>query len=49
MCLPANYIAGKMMLIRAIILGLELDVISPSFEDLNYSKYYSFAVVVLTT
>ena len=46
MCLPANYIAGKMMLIRAIILGLELDVISPSFEDLNCSKYYSFAAVV---
>ena len=46
LCLPANYIAGKMMLIRAIILGLELDVISPSFEDLNSSKYYSFAAVV---
>lgn len=46
LCLPVNYIAGKMMLIRAIILGLELDVISPSFEDLNSSKYYSFAAVV---
>ena len=46
MCLPANYIAGKMMLIRAIILGLELDVISPSFEDLNCNKYYSFSAVV---
>ena len=29
-CLPANFIAGKMMLIRAMILGLELDLISPS-------------------
>ena len=27
-CLPANYIAGKMMLIRAMILGLEIDLIS---------------------
>lgn len=46
MCLPANYIAGKMMLVRSIILGLELDVISPSFDDFNYNKYYSFSAVV---
>lgn len=29
-CLPANLIAGKMMLIRALILGLSLDIVSPS-------------------
>ncbi|MFQ3340572.1 MAG: O-succinylbenzoic acid--CoA ligase [Flavobacteriaceae bacterium] len=29
-CLPANFIAGRMMLIRAIILGLSLDLVSPS-------------------
>lgn len=46
MCLPANYIAGKMMVVRAIILGLELDVISPSLDDLNCNEYYSFAAVV---
>lgn len=29
-CLPSQYIAGKMMLVRAMILGLELDLASPS-------------------
>jgi O-succinylbenzoic acid--CoA ligase len=29
-CLPTHFIAGKMMLIRAMILGLSLDLISPS-------------------
>jgi O-succinylbenzoic acid--CoA ligase len=29
-CLPSNFIAGKMMLIRAMILGLSLDLVSPS-------------------
>ncbi|MBT8265197.1 MAG: AMP-binding protein [Bacteroidia bacterium] len=30
MCLPARFIAGKMMLVRAIMLGLELDTIQPA-------------------
>lgn len=46
MCLPANYIAGKMMLVRAIILGLELDVISPNLEGLNHFKSYDFTALV---
>ncbi len=29
-CLPSRYIAGKMMLVRAMILGLELDMVAPS-------------------
>ncbi|OMP30907.1 AMP-binding protein [Mangrovimonas sp. DI 80] len=29
-CLPTNFIAGKMMLVRAMILGLELDMVAPS-------------------
>lgn len=29
-CLPTSFIAGKMMLVRALILGLELDVVAPS-------------------
>ena len=37
LCLPARYIAGKMMLVRAIMLGLELDTAHPAsyvlFED----------------
>ncbi|MBT8254379.1 MAG: AMP-binding protein [Bacteroidia bacterium] len=30
LCLPARFIAGKMMLVRAMILGLELDTAEPS-------------------
>jgi len=30
LCLPARYIAGKMMIVRAIILGLELDTAQPA-------------------
>ena len=41
-CLPGNYIAGKMMLIRAIILGLELDIIEPTLSPVfDYLKPYS--------
>lgn len=29
-CLPSRYIAGKMMLVRAMILGLEIDLVAPS-------------------
>jgi O-succinylbenzoic acid--CoA ligase len=36
-CLPTNFIAGKMMLVRAMILGLEIDLVEPSslpiFDD----------------
>ncbi|NNF83221.1 MAG: AMP-binding protein [Flavobacteriaceae bacterium] len=34
LCLPARYIAGKMMLVRAMILGLELDTASPAHHVL---------------
>ena len=29
-CLPADFIAGKMMLVRAMILGLSLELVEPS-------------------
>ncbi|HYD90948.1 MAG TPA: O-succinylbenzoic acid--CoA ligase, partial [Flavobacterium sp.] len=29
-CLPTQYVAGKMMLVRALILGWELDLIAPA-------------------
>ena len=29
-CLPARFIAGKLMLVRSIILGLEMDLVSPN-------------------
>lgn len=34
-CLPAKYIAGKMMLVRALVLGLHLDVVPPSGTPLK--------------
>ncbi|MBT8178404.1 MAG: AMP-binding protein [Eudoraea sp.] len=34
LCLPADYIAGKMMLVRAMVLGLEIDFVEPSSEPL---------------
>lgn len=47
LCLPANYIAGKMMLVRAMVLGLELDYVSPSSNPLaDVSKSYDFCAVV---
>ena len=45
-CLPANFIAGKMMLIRAMILGLELDLISPSKNPFHKNnKNYDFVAM----
>ncbi len=46
-CLPTNFIAGKMMLVRAMILGLELDIVEPStlpaYDD---EKPYKFCAMV---
>ncbi|HEX9828270.1 MAG TPA: AMP-binding protein [Flavobacteriaceae bacterium] len=46
-CLPTNYIAGKMMLIRAMILGLEIDLVEPTslpiFDDY---KHYDFCAMI---
>ncbi len=47
LCLPATYIAGKMMLVRAMVLGLELDYVMPSSNPLNgMSKSYNFCAMV---
>lgn len=47
LCLSADYIAGKMMLVRAIILGLELDVVlTSSFPLQNITKEYDFVAMV---
>lgn len=46
-CLPCQYIAGKMMLVRAIILGLELTLVNPKgnlFQ--NDSNCYDFVAMV---
>ncbi|WP_430409084.1 AMP-binding protein [Kordia sp.] len=46
-CLPSNFIAGKMMLIRAIVLGLSLDIIAPSMNPLTATtKKYDFCAMV---
>lgn len=46
-CLPAHFIAGKMMLVRAIILGLELDCITPSTNPIfNTTKDYTFSAMI---
>ena len=47
LCLSANYIAGKMMLVRAITLGLHLDTIDPTSEPLSTKNYNFIAMVPL--
>ena len=47
LCLPTHYIAGKMMFIRAVVLGLELDFVNPTKEPLkNNDKIYDFVAMV---
>ncbi|MEP3836500.1 MAG: AMP-binding protein [Algibacter sp.] len=42
-CLPSNFIAGKMTIVRAIVLGLELDMVQPAALPLiDYEKDYTF-------
>ncbi|MEO0527076.1 MAG: O-succinylbenzoic acid--CoA ligase, partial [Bacteroidota bacterium] len=44
LCLPCDYIAGKMMLVRAMILGWALDYVQPTSQPLaTTSKTYDFA------
>lgn len=46
-CLNADFIAGKMMLVRAMILGLELDLIPPQGNVLAHTTcHYDFAAMV---
>ena len=47
LCLPTAYIAGKLMLIRALTLGWHLDVIAPSSNPLEkVNKEYDFSAMV---
>lgn len=42
-CLPSNFIAGKMTIVRAVVLGLELDMVQPAALPLiDYEKDYTF-------
>jgi len=46
-CLPIDYIAGKMMVVRAMILGWHMDVVEPSSNPLiDVSKSYDFSAMV---
>ncbi|OXB03191.1 AMP-binding protein [Flavobacterium pectinovorum] len=49
LCLPVKFIAGKMMLVRSFILGLDLDIVDPSTHPLalNTTKYDFVAMVPL--
>ncbi|SDS07399.1 O-succinylbenzoic acid--CoA ligase [Polaribacter sp. KT25b] len=47
LCLPTAYIAGKLMLIRAITLGWHLDVVAPNSYPLEkVDKEYDFSAMV---
>ena len=46
-CLPSHFIAGKMMLVRAMILGLEIDCVEPSSQPIfDYEKKYQFCAMI---
>lgn len=46
-CLPVKYIAGKMMLVRAMVLGWEIDVVEPSSNPLKViDKSFDFVAMV---
>lgn len=46
-CLPTQYVAGKMMLVRAFILGWDLDLVAPSSHPLDRNDtIYDFGAMV---
>jgi O-succinylbenzoic acid--CoA ligase len=45
LCLSADYIAGKMMLVRAITLGLHIDITEPISNPLANKEYHFVAMV----
>ncbi|MCF6297862.1 MAG: AMP-binding protein [Flavobacteriaceae bacterium] len=47
LCLSLNYIAGKMMLIRALVLGWHLDIVEPKSNPLlTIEKKYNFSAMI---
>jgi len=47
LCLSTNFIAGKMMLVRAMVLGWHLDIVETKIYPLeNISKDYDFSAMV---
>lgn len=46
-CLPVKYVAGKMMLVRAMILGLDLEFVAPSSHPLRNNELdFDFVAMV---
>jgi len=46
-CLPVKFVAGKMMLVRAMILGLDLEFVAPKANPLkNNESDYDFVAMV---
>ncbi len=46
-CLSTNFIAGKMMLIRSIVLGFEMDFVTPTSNPLKDNRpHYDFVAMV---
>ena len=46
-CLPIDFIAGKMMMVRAMVLGWHIDVIEPNSNPLEFvQKSYDFSAMV---
>ncbi|MGB3144107.1 MAG: AMP-binding protein [Maribacter sp.] len=46
-CLPVTYIAGKMMLVRAMVLGLDIYLVPPSAEPLSFTdRIFNFGAMV---
>ncbi len=47
LCLPMEYIAGKMMLIRSLILGWHLDIVKAASKPLTHVvKQYDFSAMI---
>lgn len=47
LCLPVKYVAGKMMLIRAMVLGMNLEFVAPSSHPMkNNENDYDFVAMV---
>lgn len=45
LCMPAKFIAGKMMLVRAMQMGWKIDFVKPSQNPLTADKTYDFVAM----
>ena len=45
-CLPVDYVAGKMMLVRAMILGLDMHMMEPRLELNSFDGNYDFCAMI---